>query len=89
MAMLMQIFFPCYYGSEILAVSENLSTSLFHSDWIGTDQKFQSAMRIFMERAKRAKKIFIFGVFEVNLETFTLICRSAYSLYAVLKTMGA
>lgn len=87
--MLVQTFIPCYYGSEVTAASEKLSESVFHSDWTDQDKKFKFAMKLFMEKAKHYKKISIFGVYDVNLETFRVICKSAYSLYAVFTTMGS
>lgn len=86
--MVVEIFIPCYYGSEILAVSEKLSESLFHAGWIEEEKIFKAAMTIFLEKVKRPIRVSIFGVFEINLATFTTICRSAYSLYAVFKSMG-
>ena len=86
--MLVQTFIPCYYGSEVTVASENLSESLFHSDWTNEDKEFKFAMKLFMEKAKRYKKISIFGVYDVNLETFRIIYKSAYSLYAVFTTMS-
>lgn len=86
--MLMQLFIPCYYGSEIYAVSERLGGSMFFSDWIEEDKKFKVAMMLFLEKVKRPRVISIFGVYVINLETFRVICKSAYSLYAVINTMN-
>lgn len=87
--MVVEIFIPCYYGSEILAVSVEVSASLFDSDWIDEGKNFKTAMKIFMEKTKRLNKISIFGVYDVDLETFTIICKSAFSLYAVFKSVSA
>lgn len=82
--MLVQILIPCFYGSEISAISYELSEGFFHSVSRYEDLKFTSAMKLFMEKVKRLNKISIFGVYDVNLSTFTIICRSAYSLYALI-----
>ena len=84
--MILQILLPCYYGNEITVASMKMSTNLFHSEWISADEKFKKAMKIFMENAKRPIEIAAFGLFKVNLKTFTSICNSAYSLYAVLQS---
>ncbi|CAO1356263.1 unnamed protein product [Diamesa hyperborea] len=86
-AMTFQIFLPCYFGNEILISSQQLSMNLFHSDWTSKSHKFKIAMKLFMENAKKPIKITAFGVFEVNLVTFTSICNSAFSLYAVFKNV--
>lgn len=89
LTMLIQLFNPGYYGSEIFSVSGMLSTSLFHSDWFEEkDKNFKLAMIIFMEKVKKPKKMSIFGVYDVNLETFSLVIKAAYTLFAVFKTMG-
>lgn len=38
---------------------------------------------IFLEFTKKPIKILAFGVFEVSVENFVAVCKSAYSLYAV------
>ncbi|CAO1329041.1 unnamed protein product [Diamesa serratosioi] len=86
-AMTLQIFLPCYFGNEILISSQHLSMDLFHSDWINKSYKFKIAMKLFMENSKKPIKITAFGIFEVNLATFTSICNSAFSLYAVFKNV--
>lgn len=84
--MIVEIYFPCFYGSEVSDTFGKISTSLFHSEWINEDKEFKSAMLIFMEKVKKPGKISIFGVYDVNLETFTFICNAAFSLYAVFKS---
>lgn len=87
--MLIQLFVPGYYGSEITAASDKLSTSLFHSGWLDEkDENFKSAMSIFMEKVKKPKVMSIFGVYDVDLGTFSMVCKASYSLFAVFKSMG-
>ena len=86
--MIIQLFIPGYYGTEVSIVSEKLSKSLFHSDWFENQNKdFKLAMLIFIEKVKKPKVISIFGVYDVNLETFTLVCKSSYTLFAVFRSM--
>lgn len=87
--MIFEIWLPSFFGSEIEAVSEKLSTSLFHSPWVNQNKKFKLDMLIIMEKIKRPIKMSIFATFDLNLATFTQICRTAYSLFAVCKNMGA
>jgi hypothetical protein len=42
-------------------------------------------MTIVMENFKATVKVSAFGVFNVDLKTFTTICNAALSLYALLK----
>lgn len=82
-----EIFLPCYYGTEVHSASENLSTSLFHSEWYTESLSFKKGMLIFMERVKRPVTITVFDVYHVNLQTFTFVCQSAYSLFAVVSML--
>jgi hypothetical protein len=68
--------------------SDELSKSLFHSQWENEPQKFKTIMKITMEKAKNKMKVKSLGVFEVNLEKFLFILNSAYSMYAVLENMS-
>lgn len=84
--MLFQIFLPCYYGNQISKMSDEISLKFFHSEWYREKPAYKSTARIFMEFAKKPVKICAIGIFDINLATFTFICNSAYSLYAVLKS---
>jgi odorant receptor len=86
--MTLEIFLPCYFGNELSVASSKLSTALFHSDWINGNKHFRKNVKIFMENTKKEIKISAFGVFEVNLATFSRICNSAYSLFAILKRVN-
>jgi hypothetical protein len=89
MPMVLQIFLPCYFGTELSLASGKLSTALFGSEWIETDREIKSTMKIFMENAKKEIEISAFNVFHVNLPTFTTIINSGYSFYTVLKRVNS
>lgn len=59
--------------------------NFFHTDWFRENSKYKKTSIIFMEVLKKPVKISVAGVFDVNLTTFTKICKSAYSLFAVFK----
>lgn len=86
--MILPVFIPCYFGSELTAVSEKLSLSLFHSNWVEESREFKTAMKIFMENTKNPIQIYSFGTFKLCLENFLTIINSAYSYYTVLKTIN-
>lgn len=81
------IFLPCYYGSEVHFASEKLSSSLFHSEWYTENFGFKKGMIVFMKRVKQPIIITVFDVYDVNLGTFTFVCQSAYSLFAVVSML--
>lgn len=86
--MLVQVFLPCYYGSELTSASEKVSTALFHSDWIGKDKKFRSAMKIVMENCQKPLKLCAWGFVFIDVEMFSAICNTTYTLYAVFKKIN-
>ncbi|KAG5683517.1 hypothetical protein PVAND_012791 [Polypedilum vanderplanki] len=85
MTWLLQILLPCYYSERITCLSGELSTSLFHSDWMMENREYQKLVVFFMQNAKRPIKMSALGIFEIDLETFMKIANTAYSFYAVFK----
>lgn len=85
-SMIIQFFLPCFYGQSVATAYENLSASLFHSAWIPRNKKFRNSMLIAMQNMSQPVEIDVFGVFFVNLETYTKVIKFAFSLYAVLKS---
>lgn len=86
--MVLEIFLPCYFGNDLLIASSKLSTALFHSKWINGNARLTKIATIFMESTKKDLKITALGLFNINLPTFTGIMNSAYSFFAVLKTVN-
>lgn len=85
----LQIFIPCYFGEEMTSASERLSTSLFKSEWINESEDFKMLMKIFLENSKRPIRVSAFGVFNVTLDNFLKIINLAYSLFAVMRSVGS
>lgn len=85
----LQIFIPCYFGEEMTSASERLSTSLFKSEWINESEDFKMLMKIFLENSKRPIRLSAFGVFNVTLDNFLKIINLAYSLFAVMRSVGS
>jgi hypothetical protein len=83
--MFVSIFVPCYYGSQIKAISSQISTRLFHSEWLLEDKEYRQLVKIAMGFAERNMKITVAGIFDVDLENFKLICESVYSMYCICK----
>lgn len=82
---LLQVFLPCYYSQRIQSSSAKLSSWMFHNEWICEDEEYWKNMKIFMENVKKPLKISVFGVYDVDLQTFGRIVNAAYSLFAVFK----
>lgn len=82
---IVEIFLPCYYGNNISQASSELSSSLFHSDWIKSSKNHRAALKMFLENSKKPIKITSIDLFDVNFKTLASIINSAYSLYAVFE----
>jgi hypothetical protein len=78
-----QLFIPCYFGNRIIEISLRISSSIGHSEWMFEDKDYRQHVRIMLEFAKKPMKISSFGLFDVDLENYGIVCRSAYSLFAV------
>jgi hypothetical protein len=76
-------FGPCYFGSRITTVSEEINEAIISSEWYYEDKQYQQLVTIVMEFSKRPMIISAIGVFEVNLEAYKNICESAYSLFCI------
>lgn len=82
-------FLPCYYGNELSIASDRIPIAFFHSKWYVNNPKFRKAALMLMENAKKPMKIDAYGVFIANLNSFTSMINSSYSLFAVLKKMNS
>jgi hypothetical protein len=82
-----EIYVQCFYGNEIILVSQKFSKSLFHSDWIKTNIRIKKSVKILMENFKKDLKIEVFGIYTLNLSSFTAIMNSAYSYLMLLRRL--
>jgi hypothetical protein len=82
-----EIFLHCLYGQEVTLISDEFSTSLFHSKWILTNMKTQKSVKFLMENFKKELKISSFGIYTLNLSSFMTILNSAYSYLMLLRQL--
>lgn len=85
--MTLEVLLPCYFGSELSSASSKLSSSLFHTGWISKSKDLKKIALIFMEYTKKNTQFRLSELFQLNLETFTAIANTSYSLYSILKKM--
>lgn len=86
--MFIQIFLPCYYGNEIFITSQELTTQVFHSEWLSESKEYKKSLKFIMEISKKPIKITSYNLLKINYETFTSVCNAAYSLYALLERVS-
>ncbi|XP_015513040.2 odorant receptor 46a-like [Neodiprion pinetum] len=83
--MLLEIFFYCWHGNGIICKSTDLMIAPFQCQWTACSPRVKNTLRIVMCRMQRAHKLTVGRVFNLSLETFSMILRTAYSFYAVLQ----
>ncbi|XP_055605033.1 odorant receptor 94a-like [Uranotaenia lowii] len=83
--MIIKIYLPCYYGSEIAYKSQQLTTVLYSLDWISFDEKFRKDLKIMMTITSMPMDIKAEGLFPYDLTMFTTAMNFAYSFYASLQ----
>ncbi|KAG5684592.1 hypothetical protein PVAND_013817 [Polypedilum vanderplanki] len=86
--LMIQIFVPCFYGNKIENISSKISTIIGHSEWMLEEKDYRQNVKLTMEFVKKPMKITSFDLFDVKLESFARVCQSAYSLYAVFKSLN-
>lgn len=88
LTMLLQVFLPCYYGTELSSASDKVSLSLIHSDWINQSKRFKTSMKAVVISGFKSLKVLAFGFVTIDFDTFSKICNAAYSMYALLKKIN-
>ncbi|XP_034950334.1 odorant receptor 83a-like [Chelonus insularis] len=89
-AALMQLFCTCWFGSELIDVSNHMSDSIWASKW---ENNFNVDIKNFMLMsitiAKNPLEIKAGKFFVMSLETFIVVLRCAYSFFVMLSTVNA
>ncbi|XP_037041513.1 odorant receptor 94b-like [Bradysia coprophila] len=83
-ALVTQIFLPCFLGNEIIFTSSGLLNSAYNSSWEIMVGDYRKLLVIFMERLEQSSRIVVGKLFPLSLDTFTSIIYFAYRLYAVI-----
>ncbi|XP_028895352.2 odorant receptor 59a-like [Zeugodacus cucurbitae] len=86
-AMPLEIFPLCYYGTSVQMEFEQLTYAIFSCNWVFENATFKQDLRIFTEQSLRKQIVIAGGMFAVNLDTFFATLKGAYSLFAVVVQM--
>lgn len=71
--LIIQLYIPCYFASQLTARSQELSGSIFHSKWWTQSKRFKSSLVIFAERAARPIEPKAGALFMVGLPIFVKV----------------
>lgn len=83
--MMVQVYLPSYFGSEVIHASERFTQILFHSNWTRKPRDTKKALLMMLASGRKPLKVTAAGVVDVDFGAFTRICNAAYSLFAFFK----
>lgn len=84
LAMPLQIFPTCYYGSDFQYLFDQLHRAIFASNWTNQTIKYKKHMLLFTERSLKQNVALAGGMVRIHLDTFFSTCQGAYSLFAII-----
>ncbi|XP_063382315.1 putative odorant receptor 92a [Cydia fagiglandana] len=87
MMTLMQIYLLCFYGDMIMTSSMEVSNAVYNSKWYTVNAKAARHLYVVQMRARKPSKLTAYSYADVNLNSFTKILSTAWSYFALLKTM--
>nr|XP_034826618.1 putative odorant receptor 92a [Maniola hyperantus] len=86
-ASLMQIFMLCFFGDFLMKSSMEVSHAVYNSKWYHLNVTSGKNLLIVLTRAQKPCKLTAFGFSDVSLKAFMSILSSAWSYFALLKTV--
>ncbi|XP_044252879.1 odorant receptor Or2-like [Tribolium madens] len=88
MGFVAQTYAFCHIGNLISELSMDISNDIFYVDWLDDEvYRNKTARLIIMNRAQKPAKLTIGKFADMNLRTFILILRNAYSFLAFMNNM--
>lgn len=78
LALANQIYIPCLCGSDVTFRSDQLSYSIFKSNWIEQSAAFKKSMLIFVEGSIKPIIPMAGGLFEIGLPRFVAVSVQNY-----------
>ncbi|XP_076544269.1 uncharacterized protein LOC117603438 [Osmia lignaria lignaria] len=85
-AMLVQIFYFCWYGNEVKLKSNGISDVIFEIDWTQMNNDTKRILLMIMRRATYSIEFTSFHVVTLNLESFVNLLKTSYSAFNVLQS---
>ncbi|XP_039964697.1 odorant receptor 59a-like [Bactrocera tryoni] len=86
-AMPLEVFPLCYYGTCMQLEFEQLTYAIFSCNWMDQSVAFKKNLLIFAEQSLREQIVIAGGMFAVNLGTFFATLKFAYSLFTIVVQM--
>ncbi|XP_013185522.1 odorant receptor 4-like [Amyelois transitella] len=84
---LFQIYVLCYYGDLLMQSSLDIGDAIYKSQWYVANASDMKDMLFISMRSRRPCKLTAYGFAEINLHTYYRIMGTAWSYFALLKTV--
>jgi len=83
-AMIVQIFPCCYFGTDSEFWIGRLHYAAFSCDWISREKTFKRKLMLFVERSLKSNKAMACGMLPISVGTFFGTLKFAYSLFMII-----
>lgn len=81
LALQLQIFPICYYGTACAQSMEDLQQKIFASNWVEQDQVYRRLVTIVSQCSLKRTTAYAAGLIPIHLGTFVKTLKGAYSFY--------
>ncbi|XP_014096236.1 odorant receptor 59a [Bactrocera oleae] len=81
LALQLQIFPICYYGTACAQSMEDLQQKIFASNWVEQDQVYRRLVTIISQCSLKRTTAYAAGLIPIHLGTFVKTLKGAYSFY--------
>nr|AGK90001.1 olfactory receptor 7 [Helicoverpa armigera] len=84
---LMQVFFLCFFADLMMTASLEITNSVYNCKWYSANIKVGKQILFVQTRAQEPCKLTAAGFADVNLNAFMRVLSSAWSYFALLRTV--
>nr|WBF91033.1 odorant receptor SameORX [Schistocerca americana] len=88
-AVIQQLLFYCWFGTDVLTESERLQMSAYSCNWMDASPRFRMELRIFLCRTHRPMRLTASKFYTISKETFLMLMNASVSYFAVLREINA
>ncbi|ALC41699.1 Or33b, partial [Drosophila busckii] len=84
LAMPMQIFLTCYYGTDSVLWFGKLPYAAFSCNWVTQSRSFKRKLMLFVERSLKNSEAVAGGMIPIHVDAFFGTVKFAYSLFTLM-----
>ncbi|XP_011196821.1 odorant receptor 59a-like [Zeugodacus cucurbitae] len=81
LALQLQIFPTCYYGTACAQSMDDLQQEIYASNWVEQNQVYRRLVTIFSQRTLKSTTTYAAGLIPIHLSAFVKTLQGAYSFY--------